>query len=580
MNGIDDYLRAQLSLTEGDQHVQCLGYYPEQGTKVNAALLKGRVEQMKQQLGVTKVHIVAHSFGGLVSRYYIEKLGGAPNVASLTMLGTPNLGVGYSKLLESLCNTTSGSLLAILACAYGALDGAAADMDECSPLLRELNQDPGCDGAAYVPPGGVQYRVLAGTAGRQTKDKYYKQPNDCVVNLPSASGPGGIWTAYQFPVFHTTGFCSSPHLLNDASVKAAILSSIQSAGGSGSVASTVLPQNGGSSDNAISAGAISQSQSVTQTAQLESQDPVDFALYWLGDDSGSPPLLRLTLESPSGSMITASGPGVTYYQASQPTFGGLMTESYALTSPEIGEWTLHVEGLQVPAEGLDYLAVTTTDSEITLSSALDEPSYLVGAPIRIEAALTSAGAPVTNATVTAQVERPDGTSAITLVDNGTSGDKVPADGIYSALFTDTSACGVYEFLVSATGSGGTFTRSDLLLTNVHVTGDDAGDPCVADDDGDSCPDNREQGTSQLTGGLRSPYNPNDYFNPSHDGQNRVDDILAVVYQYHVDAGNPAYNPDTDRTLVGPNAWNLGPPDGLQRVDDILNSVKQYFHDCS
>ena len=34
--------------------------------------------------------------------------------------------------------------------------------------------------------------------------------------------------------------------------------------------------------------------------------------------------------------------------------------------------------------------------------------------------------------------------------------------------------------------------------------------------------------------------------------------------------HPAYTTNTDRTLVGPNAWNTGPPDGLQRVDDILN----------
>jgi len=42
---------------------------------------------------------------------------------------------------------------------------------------------------------------------------------------------------------------------------------------------------------------------------------------------------------------------------------------------------------------------------------------------------------------------------------------------------------------------------------------------------------------------------------------------------------PGYNPDTDRTLVGPNAWNLGPPNGLQRINDILHEVHQYFHDC-
>ncbi len=78
-------------------------------------------------------------------------------------------------------------------------------------------------------------------------------------------------------------------------------------------------------------------------------------------------------------------------------------------------------------------------------------------------------------------------------------------------------------------------------------------------------------------------------NPSHDGKSRIDDVLLVVQAYFKDDtdGNPGlppytagYNPDTDRTLLGPNAWNTGPPNGLQRIDDILAQVKQYFHDCS
>jgi len=110
-----------------------------------------------------------------------------------------------------------------------------------------------------------------------------------------------------------------------------------------------------------------------------------------------------------------------------------------------------------------------------------------------------------------------------------------------------------------------------------------------DYDTDGCSNAAELGQNQLTGGLRDPLNPNDYFNPSHDGKNRVDDILLTVQAYFDDDndGTPGlppyaagYNPDTDRTLVGPSAWNLGPPNGLQRVDDILNQVKQYFHDCS
>jgi hypothetical protein len=116
----------------------------------------------------------------------------------------------------------------------------------------------------------------------------------------------------------------------------------------------------------------------------------------------------------------------------------------------------------------------------------------------------------------------------------------------------------------------------------NTDGDTQSDCVDQDDDADACPDSQEAQTavgSELTGGRRDPLNANDYFNPSHDGKNRIDDVLAVVDAYFIDAGNPAYNADTDRTLVGPNAWNLGPPNGLQRIDDVVNIVKQYFHDC-
>ncbi len=97
--------------------------------------------------------------------------------------------------------------------------------------------------------------------------------------------------------------------------------------------------------------------------------------------------------------------------------------------------------------------------------------------------------------------------------------------------------------------------------------------------------------SETSGGKRNPANPNDYFNTSHDGKNRVDDILLVVLAYFKDDndGNPGlppyasgYNPDTDRVLPmgAPHLWSLQGPDGLQRVDDIVNALHQYFHDCA
>lgn len=109
-----------------------------------------------------------------------------------------------------------------------------------------------------------------------------------------------------------------------------------------------------------------------------------------------------------------------------------------------------------------------------------------------------------------------------------------------------------------------------------------------DTDGDLCPDYKELGDSGSAGGVRDPFNPFDYFNPTHDGRNRIDDALKVISQYFDDdtngtPGEPpysaGYDPATDRTHLGPNPWNLGHPNGQQRIDDVLAQLKQYFHDC-
>jgi len=163
--------------------------------------------------------------------------------------------------------------------------------------------------------------------------------------------------------------------------------------------------------------------------------------------------------------------------------------------------------------------------------------------------------------------------------------------------------GVIDAEAALTAFGGgppataTFTPTPTATATPTATpcpdldGDTVCDGVDPDTDGDGCPNVNEQQTaigSEMSGGRRDYLNANDYFNPTHDGINRVDDVLAVIDAYFVDDddGNPGlppyapgYDPDTDRTYAGPEAWNLGPPNGLQRVDDVLNQVKQYFHDC-
>jgi len=108
------------------------------------------------------------------------------------------------------------------------------------------------------------------------------------------------------------------------------------------------------------------------------------------------------------------------------------------------------------------------------------------------------------------------------------------------------------------------------------------DPTNRDTDGDGCRDGREVGSDPTQGGQRDPLNPWDYFNPTHDGTNRSDDITAVVMKYGHDQGVFGdYDVRYDRTaLMGGHPWQFGPPDGTIRTADISAAVRSYGHDCS
>ncbi|MHA1623925.1 MAG: esterase/lipase family protein [Promethearchaeota archaeon] len=70
--------------------------------QINAKKLEALVQQVLTSTGKTKVNLVAHSMGGLISRWYIEQLGGNDKVHKLIMLGTPNHGSAYLPLLTRI----------------------------------------------------------------------------------------------------------------------------------------------------------------------------------------------------------------------------------------------------------------------------------------------------------------------------------------------------------------------------------------------------------------------------------------------------------------------------------------------
>jgi hypothetical protein len=59
------------------------------------------IESICEQTGYDRVHVVGHSLGGLIARYYVQRQRGARRVESLVTLGTPHQGSVWAHVLPT-----------------------------------------------------------------------------------------------------------------------------------------------------------------------------------------------------------------------------------------------------------------------------------------------------------------------------------------------------------------------------------------------------------------------------------------------------------------------------------------------
>jgi pimeloyl-ACP methyl ester carboxylesterase len=83
----------------GWRHLESLNYSPLTCDIRTAAELLGRhVEEICVRTGHQQIDIVGHSLGGLIARYYVQRLGGDHRVRTLVTLGTPHGGTAFAPL--------------------------------------------------------------------------------------------------------------------------------------------------------------------------------------------------------------------------------------------------------------------------------------------------------------------------------------------------------------------------------------------------------------------------------------------------------------------------------------------------
>ncbi|MFE5962910.1 esterase/lipase family protein [Streptomyces rubiginosohelvolus] len=91
------FLVLRRTLTRHGRRLASLNYSPLTRDVRTAAELLGRhVEEICARTGHDRVDIVGHSLGGLIARYYVQRLGGDRRVRTLVTLGTPHGGTAVA----------------------------------------------------------------------------------------------------------------------------------------------------------------------------------------------------------------------------------------------------------------------------------------------------------------------------------------------------------------------------------------------------------------------------------------------------------------------------------------------------
>ncbi|NEC25978.1 alpha/beta fold hydrolase [Streptomyces sp. SID8111] len=97
------FLLLRRSLAQhGRQQIESLNYSPLTCDIRTAAELLGRhIEEVCERTGSRQVDVVGHSLGGLIARYYVQRLGGDGRVRTLVTLGTPHSGTRVAPLANA-----------------------------------------------------------------------------------------------------------------------------------------------------------------------------------------------------------------------------------------------------------------------------------------------------------------------------------------------------------------------------------------------------------------------------------------------------------------------------------------------
>jgi pimeloyl-ACP methyl ester carboxylesterase len=373
----------------------------------NAAILKEYVDNVQELTGAEKVDLLVHSMGGMISRYYLDRVMTEADIAQLIILGTP----------------MAGSACANLPAALGLLLPASLEIQPAY-MNNVFNQQ-------IVHRQGVPFHALAGTKLLDAiQSPCTPVPSDLVVTLDSVKAiPMPV---QEIDLLHTE-LNTSPRAFEEF-----VKPLLQTTPGQFPAAEDLSVQQ---------APAVSQQFTKVYTGHLnpgETQDIVinidanvtvaNFALY---DTSRS---LDVSVTGASGNTIDLDAEANGLVKVEDPSI--LLYLGYGFRQPRPGRWvvTLLTSG-STPPVGADYAMMAVFDGGATLTARTDLTVPALNETVNVSADLSADSQPVPLQSAQATLRKPDGSvETVDMIINGNT----------AALEIDPNASGIYGIEVSVT----------------------------------------------------------------------------------------------------------------------------------
>jgi pimeloyl-ACP methyl ester carboxylesterase len=400
----------------------------------NAQVLAEYVEAVRRNTGAERVDLVAHSLGGLISRYYIQNLmpvvhtpglPDAPVANQLFMAGTPNGG------------TPCGRIPA----AIGLFSPATTQItpEYLSQVFNQTVRDR----------RGVPFFAIAGDAVQQTAAiRCTELPTDRYVSVRS------VLQGVSVSPERIAGIHSDLNNKEDSFER--IFASIARSPDEYPIEMTdttsplVAPEQVQST--LVQAGTLTQGQTVSVTLTIDQARSASFILLAPGSQ------VSMTIKTVAGKILTEetpqTNPNVTFERVldeSEP-----LTLGYGVVAPKAGAWEIGLLAKETPPGGGPYAVLATMDTDLALAAEAAPAAVRVGQPVRLAARL-SAPSPPGSVALQAQIRDASGGEPVVI-------DLAGEGAGWGATWTPAGP-GEYTIVIQATGTdaaGNAFERLSVL----------------------------------------------------------------------------------------------------------------------